>query len=77
MNNILEVHGLNKSYSKFSLKDVSLEVPAGYIMGFIGPNGAGKTTTIKSILNMTSFSSGDIKLFGLIMQCRLTTRLAL
>jgi ABC-2 type transport system ATP-binding protein len=65
MNNVLEVRGLNKSYEGFALKDVSFEIPAGYIMGFIGPNGAGKTTTIKSILNMLHDSSGEIKLFGL------------
>ena len=65
MNNSLEVHGLNKSYHTFSIKNVSLEIPTGYIMGFIGPNGAGKTTTIKSILNMIHYQSGEVKVFGL------------
>lgn len=65
MSNILEVQGLNKNYESFSVKDVSFEIPTGYIMGFIGPNGAGKTTTIKSILNMVSYQSGEVKLFGL------------
>jgi len=65
MNNALEVCGLNKSYDTFSLKDVSFEIPTGYIMGFIGPNGAGKTTTIKSILNMINHQSGKVSLFGL------------
>ena len=64
MNNALEVRNLNKNYETFSLKDVSFEVPKGYIMGFIGPNGAGKTTTIKSILNMINYQSGDVKIFG-------------
>jgi len=62
MNNILEVHSLNKKYDGFSLKDISFAVPQGYIMGFIGPNGAGKTTTIKSMLNMINYQSGEIKL---------------
>ena len=52
MNNILEVRGLCKYYSLFSLSDVSFDLPKGYIMGFIGPNGAGKTTTIKLILGI-------------------------
>ncbi|MGL6200341.1 MAG: ABC transporter ATP-binding protein [Lachnospiraceae bacterium] len=64
MYNDLEVRGLNKSYDTFSLKDVSFEVPTGYIMGFIGRNGAGKTTTIKSILNMVNYQSGEIRVFG-------------
>ena len=64
MNNALEVHGLKKKYDTFSLKDVSFQIPTGYIMGFIGPNGAGKTTTIKSILNMINYEADEIKLFG-------------
>ena len=65
MNNILEVNNIAKNYTGFSLKDVSFEVPTGYIMGFIGPNGAGKTTTIKSILNLISTDAGTVKLFGM------------
>lgn len=65
MNNALEVRALNKSYDAFSLKDVSFAIPQGYIMGFIGPNGAGKTTTIKSILNMITYPSGEVRVFGL------------
>ena len=64
MSNILEAKNLAKNYETFSLRDVSFEIPRGYIMGFIGPNGAGKTTTIKSILNMISPNSGTVKLFG-------------
>jgi ABC-2 type transport system ATP-binding protein len=65
MNSVLAVRDLNKKYNSFCLKDVSFEVPTGYIMGFIGPNGAGKTTTIKSILNMINYESGEIRVFGL------------
>ena len=64
MNNALTVRGLNKTYNAFTLKNVSFELPKGYIMGFIGQNGAGKTTTIKSVLNMINYDSGDIKIFG-------------
>ena len=62
--NALEVRNLNKTYKSFSLKDVSFEMPKGYIMGFIGPNGAGKTTTIKSILNIINYQSGSINILG-------------
>jgi ABC-2 type transport system ATP-binding protein len=57
----LEVHGLNKTYPAFRLKDVSFALPKGYISGFIGPNGSGKTTTIKAILGITQPDSGEIK----------------
>lgn len=68
MNNILEVYGLNKSYKDFSLKDVTFSLPEGCITGFIGINGAGKTTTLRSILGLTSKTSGSIKLFGIEMK---------
>ena len=61
---ILEIKDLNKSYDKFKLRDVSLKLPRGYIMGFIGANGAGKTTTIKLIMNMIQRDSGEINVFG-------------
>lgn len=48
----------------FGLKDVTLDLPLGYIMGLIGPNGAGKSTLIKLILNMIRRDSGDIQVLG-------------
>ncbi|WP_027868608.1 ABC transporter ATP-binding protein [Eubacterium sp. AB3007] len=65
MDNILEVSGLVKHYSKFSLDDVSFSLPEGCITGFIGANGAGKTTTIRTILNLAPKDAGTIRVFGL------------
>lgn len=62
---ILKVNTLNKSYDKFALKDVNLQIPKGYIMGFVGRNGAGKSTTIKCMMDLISFDSGTIEIFGL------------
>lgn len=67
MNSLVEVKGLNKSYSDFALKDVSFSLPEGCITGFIGVNGAGKTTTLHSILGLTKRESGNIKFFELNM----------
>jgi ABC-2 type transport system ATP-binding protein len=65
MENILEVKNLCKNYDKFSLKNISLNLPKGTIMGLVGENGAGKSTTIKAILNLVHTSDGIIKIFGL------------
>lgn len=64
MNNMLEVTALSKSYTDFTLDNITFRLPEGFIMGLIGPNGSGKTTTIKSILNMIEPDSGDISVFG-------------
>jgi len=64
MENVLEIKNLSKSYKEFTLKNISLSVPRGFIMGFIGPNGAGKSTTIKLIMNLVKKDGGDVKLFG-------------
>jgi ABC-2 type transport system ATP-binding protein len=61
---ILSIDKLNKRYEKFHLKDVSLSLDKGYIMGFIGINGAGKTTTLKSMLNMVHADSGAVQILG-------------
>ncbi len=68
MENILEVHHLNKKYNSFALKDVNLILPKGMIMGLIGENGAGKSTTMKAILNLIEVDSGEVKIFGLDMK---------
>ena len=64
MTNSIEIRGLCKSYGDFALRDVSLTLPGGSIMGIIGENGAGKTTTIKCILNLIRRDSGAITLLG-------------
>lgn len=64
MENILEVYNLNKTYTNFSLSNISFVLPEDCITGFIGVNGAGKTTTIRSILDVVKRDSGKIKIFG-------------
>lgn len=64
METILEVKDISKTYSNFTLNNVSISLPKGCIMGFIGENGAGKTTTIKAILQLIYLDSGSIHVFG-------------
>lgn len=65
MINAFEIKNLCKEYDSFALKNISVSLPQGYIMGLIGPNGAGKTTTIKLMLNMLKKTAGEIKILGL------------
>ncbi len=61
----LEVHNLRKHYkSRVVVKDVSLAVSSGDVVGLLGPNGAGKTTSFYMMVGLTSMDSGRILLDG-------------
>ena len=61
--NALEVKGLTKVYSEFTLDKIGFCVPQGHIVGLIGRNGAGKSTTIKGILRLIA-AEGAVSVFG-------------
>ena len=46
------------------LRDVSLQVSAGEVLGLLGPNGAGKTTTLRTVMGLVRARSGSITLDG-------------
>ena len=61
----LQVHGLKKRYgSRVVVKDVSLEVSSGEVVGLLGPNGAGKTTCFYMIVGLVAVDDGAIHLDG-------------
>ena len=63
--NVIEINNLTKLYNNNrGVKNISLTVQQGDILGLLGPNGSGKTTVMKAILNLVH-SEGDIKVFGL------------
>lgn len=64
MDYVLKASHLVKNYPGFSLKDVSLNLPSGCIMGFIGENGAGKSTTFKALLDLIRLDGGIITFWG-------------
>jgi ABC-type multidrug transport system ATPase subunit len=47
-----------------ALKNVSIELPVGKMIGVIGPSGAGKTTLIRSIVGRLRIADGGISIFG-------------
>ncbi len=61
----LEVLHLEKSYgSRKVVKDVSLSVRKGEVVGLLGPNGAGKTTSFYMIVGLVRSDGGDIRIDG-------------
>ncbi len=62
---LLKIEGLQKKIGKKTIvRDLSLTVNSGEIVGFLGPNGAGKTTTIKMIMGLFRISAGTISVCG-------------
>lgn len=61
----LEARNLRKTYSgRTVVKDVSLRVEQGEIVGLLGPNGAGKTTSFYMIVGLVKADEGEIELSG-------------
>jgi lipopolysaccharide export system ATP-binding protein len=58
---ILKAQNLAKSYGQRQVvKDVSLSIESGQIVGLLGPNGAGKTTCFYMIVNLVTADKGSI-----------------
>ena len=61
----LQAQHLQKSYgSRKVVKDVSLEVEKGEVVGLLGPNGAGKTTSFYMIVGLVRADAGEISIDG-------------
>ena len=63
MSTTLRARNLRKSYKKRTVvKDVSIHVNAGEVVGLLGPNGAGKTTSFYMIVGLVAADAGRITL---------------
>jgi len=61
----LSVNSLKRRFkSRQVVKDVSLEVASGEVVGLLGPNGAGKTTCFYMIVGLIGADAGRIQLDG-------------
>ena len=58
---MVSLQHINKSFgSQQVLRDVTLEIPAGQIVGLLGPNGAGKSTLMKILIGLWHADSGSL-----------------
>ncbi|WP_080875651.1 ABC transporter ATP-binding protein [Oceanobacillus timonensis] len=65
MENVIELHGVNKALKAFTIHNMNLQIKQGFVTGFIGSNGAGKSTTMKLIMNLLQPDNGEVSVFGL------------
>ncbi len=60
-NKTLLAKNISKSYGdKLVIRDISIEIKQGEIVGLLGPNGAGKTTTFYMIVGLVEANNGNI-----------------
>jgi len=61
----VETTALGKRYGrKWALRNCSLSIPAGKVVGLVGPNGAGKTTLLHLAVGLLEPTSGAISVLG-------------
>lgn len=62
---VLKAVGLKKRYrARTVVKDVSLEVNSGEVIGLLGPNGAGKTTCFYMMVGLVAMDGGELHIDG-------------
>jgi ABC-2 type transport system ATP-binding protein len=62
---MIQLNNLTKLYkNKRGIRNISLEIPDGEILGLLGPNGSGKTTIMKALLSLIAPDSGEILVDG-------------
>ena len=63
---LIRLDRVSKTFGRIqAVRDVSLDVYCGQILGLIGPSGCGKTTTIRLLLGVTLPSGGQVQVHGL------------
>ena len=65
MNTVIQASGLGKAYRRtWALRDCTLAIPEGHVVGLVGPNGAGKTTLLRLATGMLTPTQGSITVLG-------------
>jgi len=62
MNTVAKLKGISHRYGDvFAVENITLDIPAGCMVGFIGPDGVGKSTTMSLISGVRKLQSGTIE----------------
>ena len=65
MSAVIETSGLGKAYRRtWALRECTLGIPAGRVVGLVGPNGAGKTTLLSLATGLLAPTCGTITVLG-------------
>lgn len=62
---LLSIHNMKKSYHNTTiLNNLNWDVQPGDIIALLGKNGAGKSTLLETLMNLRTFDSGQLMLWG-------------
>jgi ABC-2 type transport system ATP-binding protein len=65
MTAVIQASGLGKAYRRtWALRDCTLAIPEGHVVGLVGPNGAGKTTLLRLATGQLAPTRGTISVLG-------------
>jgi ABC-2 type transport system ATP-binding protein len=66
MTAVIEAAGLGKRYGRrgWGLRDATLAIPEGKVVGLVGPNGAGKSTLLHLAVGLLAPTTGTISVLG-------------
>lgn len=62
---MIKLDKVRKLIGNFMLRDITLEIPEGYIIGLIGANGCGKTSLLHVLMGLYKPDSGNMELMGM------------
>lgn len=62
---MIKLDRISKLIGTFLLRDISLDIPEGYIIGLIGANGCGKTSLLHVLMGLYKPDSGSMELMGM------------
>jgi len=65
MTSVVDAVGLGRRYGRtWALRDCTLDLPAGKVIGLVGPNGAGKTTLLHLLVGLLRPTTGTVTVLG-------------
>ena len=65
MTTVIQTSGLGTRYGRtWALRDCTLAIPEGRVVGLVGPNGAGKTTLLSMAVGLLAPTAGSVRVLG-------------
>ena len=65
---MLELDHVSKRLGSFQLRNITIQIPTGYLCGLAGENGAGKTSLLHMLLGLYRPDSGTVRIDGKIYE---------